>query len=412
MMLYSIGTYGHYTSPPAESSATYQKVRPRFLNALGEVSAPPAPQVPAAETKYTVKSGDTLAEIVRRQLQAQGQPADSVAVFDKVKEVASANHMRNANKLQVGQILDLGALGAASQSVLPEKIQNNSASLALPTAPPSIDVSVLPPLPRKSAPDAIVQVTPLDTTSSAKSTVPESSGGGGRIQPIGPLAALTPENALLMSPGAQGGPSHPLSRGLLSDLSPNVHYPLGNPVSRPDLNSLLDRLLAPKEAAASAVVAPSSAVGAPSGSDTPWTRAVDAPTRLTSVYGARKDPFNHRPDFHEGIDLAAASGSDVHALKSGTVSFSGWKSGYGRVVIVDHADGTQSLYGHNSKNLVSPGQQVTEKTVLAHVGSTGRATGPHLHLEVRQNGKAIDPIAYLTANTAAPTDSTRIAMNE
>lgn len=411
MMLYGIGTYGPPEGPQHESSASYRKLRPRFLDAMDQASFPPA--LPVSDTKYTVKAGDTLADIVRRQLQASGQTADNVAVFDKVREVAAQNHLKNANRLHVGQVLDMSALGGGNASPTPA-----DAPRAALTPKPEIDVTVLPPLPQKSAQDGVVKVKPLAEAPSAQvspdteeSPAPYLSGGGGRHAIIGPVA-MASEQSPLLSPGAQGGPWHPLSRSMMSSLSPTVHYPTVKANGRPDLNGLLDQLLSPKASSAAAVVAPSPAEGAPGNDEAPWTRAVDAPTRLTSVYGARRDPFHrHSADFHEGIDLAAATGSEVHPLQPGTVSFSGWQSGYGRVVIVDHADGTQSLYGHNSKNLVSVGQEVSEKTVLAQVGATGRATGPHLHLEIRQNGKAVDPIAYLTANSASPTDSTQLAMN-
>ena len=116
---------------------------------------------------------------------------------------------------------------------------------------------------------------------------------------------------------------------------------------------------------------------------------------ISSGFGVRKDPFTGRSEQHNGVDLAVASGTPVHALKSGTVTFSGWQSNYGKVVVVRHDDGTETLYAHNAKNLVIPGQQITKSTQIAQVGTTGRSTGPHLHFEVRKDGKAIDPMPFL-----------------
>lgn len=113
---------------------------------------------------------------------------------------------------------------------------------------------------------------------------------------------------------------------------------------------------------------------------------------ITSDFGWRRDPFTHQKAWHSGVDIAAASGTPVVACASGVVSHSGPKGGYGNLVVVDHADGTQSYYGHNSANTVTVGQAVQAGQQIARVGQTGRATGPHLHFELRQNGVAVDPV--------------------
>lgn len=118
---------------------------------------------------------------------------------------------------------------------------------------------------------------------------------------------------------------------------------------------------------------------------------IEESSEVSSGYGLRKDPFGGGSDYHSGIDLAAESGSGIHALKSGVVTFSGWQPDYGRIVVVSHADGTETAYAHNSKNLVKAGQRVDANTRIALVGSTGRSTGPHLHFELRRSGKAVDP---------------------
>lgn len=386
MMLEGIGTYALRETPGRASSASYQKAPPRFLQNLdGLEQAPSAPQ----NTAYTVQSGDTLAEIVRKQLQAGGKTADNVAVFDGVRDVAKANGLRNANRIHPGQNLDLSVLGGAPQTTAV-------------ASPADIDVEALPPLPRKRSNDAKVDAKPLPAPASSEAEAPAAAGGGGggRNAPIGTLAAFASHRDVLLSPGPQGGPAHPLGRDLLAELAPEVRYPLKAGGGRPDLNQLLDRLLDPKAAEEAKAALP----GIPDPTGMPWERAVAAKTRVTSGFGARRDPFTRRADFHAGLDLAAPSGSDIHPIQPGTVTFSGWKSGYGRVVFIDHGDGVESVYGHNSKNLVSVGQKVDETTVLGHVGSSGRSTGPHLHLEIRLEGKAVDPVAYLN-------DSTKLAKN-
>lgn len=126
-----------------------------------------------------------------------------------------------------------------------------------------------------------------------------------------------------------------------------------------------------------------------------WGGALGAEAELSSSYGYRDDPFTGGRRFHHGIDLAVPKGTTVHPLEAGEVVFSGWQSGYGRVVIVRHDNGVESVYGHASKVLVKKGQQVDAGDTIALSGSSGRSTGPHLHLEVRRNGRPFDPMAYL-----------------
>jgi len=129
-----------------------------------------------------------------------------------------------------------------------------------------------------------------------------------------------------------------------------------------------------------------------------WAPIMDAPARITSGYGMRRDPFTGRLEHHHGVDLAAAAGTPVHAPSPGEVTFSGWQRGYGRVVIIQHEEGVQTVYAHNAKNLVKVGDRVGSRTPVARVGSSGRSTGPHLHFEVRRNGRAVDPTPYLSRN--------------
>lgn len=112
---------------------------------------------------------------------------------------------------------------------------------------------------------------------------------------------------------------------------------------------------------------------------------------ITSEYGFRKDPVTSQQAFHEGIDVGVWYGTPVVATASGRVVFSGWKNGYGRVVIVDHGYGYQTRYGHNSKLSVKVGEQVKRGTVIAYSGNSGKSTGPHLHYEIRVNGIPKNP---------------------
>jgi murein DD-endopeptidase MepM/ murein hydrolase activator NlpD len=117
--------------------------------------------------------------------------------------------------------------------------------------------------------------------------------------------------------------------------------------------------------------------------------------RLTSHYGVRSDPFTSEEKFHHGIDIASPLGTPIHAALPGTVTFSGWKQGYGLTVIILHAEGYATQYSHNSENLVQVGERINYKQPIALVGQSGRATGPHLHFEVKQEGKTIDPLPLI-----------------
>jgi len=138
----------------------------------------------------------------------------------------------------------------------------------------------------------------------------------------------------------------------------------------------------------------------------PWTRLVGGPATISSEYGLRRDPFTRRPAFHTGVDIAAPAGTPIYPMAAGTVVFSGWRGGYGRTVIVRHADGLESLYAHNARNLVRAGDIVDAQTPLGTVGESGRSSGPHLHFEVRRDGRAVNPLRYLDAANA-PTTAAR-----
>jgi murein DD-endopeptidase MepM/ murein hydrolase activator NlpD len=119
-------------------------------------------------------------------------------------------------------------------------------------------------------------------------------------------------------------------------------------------------------------------------------------TRVTSNYGTRIHPITKTQKFHKGLDIGAAQGTDVLAAADGTVLIAGWNSGgYGYYVTINHGGGLVTLYAHNSKLLVSSGQQVKKGQVIAKVGSTGNSTGPHIHFEVLKNGSVVNPYNYL-----------------
>ncbi len=123
----------------------------------------------------------------------------------------------------------------------------------------------------------------------------------------------------------------------------------------------------------------------------------DSNSRITSGFGKRKDPFTGLPEHHAGVDISALTGTPIHPIKEGEVVFSGWKGTYGRLVVIRHDDGTETRYAHASKTLVKKGDRVTPETQIAQVGSSGRATGPHLHFEYHVDGKAVNPMSVLNS---------------
>jgi murein DD-endopeptidase MepM/ murein hydrolase activator NlpD len=118
---------------------------------------------------------------------------------------------------------------------------------------------------------------------------------------------------------------------------------------------------------------------------------MEAGYRVTSPFGERTDPFNGRPAFHPGIDLAAPYGAPVYATAPGVVTFSGYRSDYGKIVEVDHGHGIVTRYSHLARCAVNVGERVVTGAEVGWEGSTGRSTGPHLLYEIDVNGEPQDP---------------------
>ncbi len=116
---------------------------------------------------------------------------------------------------------------------------------------------------------------------------------------------------------------------------------------------------------------------------------------VTSGFGWRNSPMGGGSELHPGMDIANSMGAPVVAAADGLVIQSGSAGGYGNIVQIDHGNGISTIYGHNSRIIVSVGQNVRKGQVVSYVGSTGKSTGPHLHYEVRVNGNAVDPIGYM-----------------
>ena len=122
--------------------------------------------------------------------------------------------------------------------------------------------------------------------------------------------------------------------------------------------------------------------------------------KLTSAFGFRMHPVDHVPHSHTGIDVAASTGTPIYAARGGQVIMSEYGTGvnwsYGNFVVIDHGDGTTTLYAHMSSRAVSEGELVQQGQTIGAVGTTGNVKGAHLHFEVRINGQRTDPEAYYT----------------
>lgn len=132
-------------------------------------------------------------------------------------------------------------------------------------------------------------------------------------------------------------------------------------------------------------------------SQLPLAQPVGVPSRLTSPYGMRVDPFTKRPAWHNGIDMAAYYSAPITTTGPGTVTYAGRRSGYGRMVEIDHGFGFKSRYAHLSSIKVKKGDTVAIGDTVGLMGSSGRSTGPHLHYEVWFHNKPYNPVDFLKA---------------
>jgi murein DD-endopeptidase MepM/ murein hydrolase activator NlpD len=118
---------------------------------------------------------------------------------------------------------------------------------------------------------------------------------------------------------------------------------------------------------------------------------------VSSRYGQRADPFTGHPAMHRGLDFAGSADSLILAVAPGVVTWSGPLRGYGNLIEIDHGNGWVTRYGHNASNFVSPGDYVKPGQTIALMGSTGRATGTHLHFEVLYQGRHMNPARFVPA---------------
>ncbi|MBX7258763.1 MAG: LysM peptidoglycan-binding domain-containing M23 family metallopeptidase [Candidatus Hydrogenedentes bacterium] len=391
----------------------------------------------AAETApepktYTVQRGDNLWQICRNQLAAAGNKNPSRSEVNAlVKQIAQASGLKDANVLNVGQKLTLTTPSRTSQETVPITVPDLRP--VLPPPPPLVPASDDKPLVRTTAADsekAAPAAAKADSAAGkheakAAPEVPDIKAAiASRIDP----AFLRRREELLkdrLSAVAKDGAasSKPASTKTVDDV-------IRESASGVDVKSLMRRRISPEflrgnsslgQGGTAAPVVKTAAT--PSGTSditmmiqsilepgsftlpgeskgtSPWSGLLEGGGKLSSGYGMRKDPFTGDPQFHFGVDIAADTGTKIYPYETGVVKYSGWLPGTGKVVIVQHEGGLETVYGHASATLVKRGQAVTKDTVIAEVGSTGRSTGPHLHFEARKNGRPIDPMPLLNGDS-------------
>jgi murein DD-endopeptidase MepM/ murein hydrolase activator NlpD len=119
---------------------------------------------------------------------------------------------------------------------------------------------------------------------------------------------------------------------------------------------------------------------------------------ISSGFGERTDPFTGKPAQHQGLDFAGIKGSDILGVASGVVTWSGRKQGFGNLLEIDHGNGYMTRYAHNNELLVKAGDEITAGQIIARMGSTGRASSPHVHFEVLYQGKPVNPYKFVKQN--------------
>ena len=195
----------------------------------------------------------------------------------------------------------------------------------------------------------------------------------------------------------QAGEGETLSRDLYTSMMDAEEARLAAKRDSTGFAKAVERALDRASAAAPLRVEPTEVIGPPApeiGAD-PVAPTTPVAGVISSAFGMRADPFNSLNKFHQGVDIAAPSGTPVKAAAAGKVVFSGQVAGYGNLIEVDHGAGWLTRYGHNASNLVERGDTVAAGQPIALVGRSGRATGDHVHFEVRRDGKAVDPAQFL-----------------
>ena len=223
---------------------------------------------------------------------------------------------------------------------------------------------------------------------------------------VASLGALASEvTALYGLRQSKLGPAKPAAAGAAAALSPAA-LAMTDDVNQQQVKLSIDQFYALRAQALSGQVTRALEGGLTPSFTGDWTQFADAPSmwpvegRVGSSFGEREDPFNGEGKFHTGIDIEAPYGTPVRAPADGEVSGASMGAGYGREVVLNHGHDLLTVYGHLSSVAVVPGQHVIRGQVIGYVGQSGRATGPHLHYEVRVHNVPVNPHKYLRTTYA------------
>jgi len=295
------------------------------------------------------------------------------------------------------------------QSALRHAQQQTAAAAQPAPAPAPLAASQPAPAP---APPAAAQPAPAPAPLAASAPAPQAQGAAAQRmagvlnapQLTGVLVAPPPAaaaQATAAAPPAAGEPKVAVAHGAIEQFARvlasagvdvrhlfsefGVNRDAGGPFIPAPRGATAPETLSPEKLAALRAMVKTLPVSAPL-----------AEYRITSPFGVRSDPENDRAGFHTGIDLAAAYDTPVFATAPGTVTFAGYRDDYGRIVEIDHGNGIATRYAHLHAFTVSVGQRVGAHQQVGYLGSSGRATGPHVHYEVVVNGEPQDPEKFFT----------------
>ncbi len=336
-----------------------------------------------AEQRYVVRPGDTLFALAQR--------------FDTTVAALRGANRLGSDVLRVGQVLAVpgGQRGGYHTTIVragetladvARRVGRTPATLT--SANPGLASGELALGAAISVPpgDGVTEeVGPGDTLASLAARVGTSTGALAQLNDLSSDAVLRPGQSVLVPPAATGAEAAP--SGGMGGAGP---APTVVAVAAPaDPATVRERLRRMQDADLRAAVARLTAV---SFQELDFRAPVQG--RVSSRFGWRALSVNGN-HFHAGVDLAVALGTPVHAARDGVVVKAGWGGTYGNVVYLDHGDGTQTRYAHLSRIEVRVGQRLRQGDVLGLAGSTGASTGPHVHFELRFDGRAVDPLEYL-----------------
>ena len=266
---------------------------------------------------HTVAEGENLWQICRNHLSAQGKKPTKAEIHSAVTRLAKAAGLKNPDRLAVGQKLDLGALKTESNAPTLSQLSNAFRAVSLPKAAHPGQLSMPA---QKSGPSM-----PPEKAGLKMPDEPRRAGYGKMNLP------LATSRARVSAPPIVPHGTSSTARALSQDTV--VEPAVSN--RSVDITGLMQSILEPGSFS-DTVILPGS----------PWSKVLGGPARLTSKYGMRTDPFTGRPQFHQGLDIAAKAGTEIFPSMPGKVTFSGWRPGYGKMVIVEHPNGMHTVYGH------------------------------------------------------------------